>query len=466
MQHSSETLQSNTRLLLMLAWPAIAEQLLLTMTNYVDTAMIGALNTDATAAVAINSTPVFFIVGLLTAVGVGYSVQIAHSLGARQEQLARSITRQALLGSLVSGTVIMLVTLMLAPWVPKWLGADSIILGDAQKYLFFYALGIPFQTALAVFSAVLRCAGDTKTPLQLNAGANVLNVILNFFLIFPSRTVQIGERTLRIWGAGWGAAGAAGATAFSASLMGFCCILLLFRRSGPVNLELKVSYRPDFAIIRQAVHLGIPAALERGAICSGQLLITRMVASLGNVALAANHVAVTAEAISYLPATGVSFAATTLVGQAYGGGKYSLARQFGKISGWIGLLSGGAAGIILFVCATPLAGIFSPDPDVIELAADMLRIVAVSEPLFGLSIVLSGVLRGAGNTRLPFLVVLSGMWGVRVILTPVLLFYAHMELAGVWVAMVADLMFRGILCEIQTKRLLSSNVIKLGIGRE
>ena len=111
--------------------------------------------------------------------------------------------------------------------------------------------------------------------------------------------------------------------------------------------------------------------------------------------------------------------------------------------------------MILFICATPLASIFSPDSDVIELAADMLRIVAVSEPLFGLSIVLSGVMRGVGNTRLPFLVVLSGMWGVRVILTPVLLFYAHMDLAGVWVAMVADLMFRGILCEVQTKRLLS-----------
>lgn len=119
------------------------------------------------------------------------------------------------------------------------------------------------------------------------------------------------------------------------------------------------------------------------------------------------------------------------------------------------LLSGGAAGILLFFCAAPLAAIFSPDPDVIELAADMLRIVAISEPLFGLSIVLSGVMRGAGNTRLPFLVVLSGMWGVRIILTPVLLFCAHMELAGVWVAMIADLMFRGILCEIQTKRLLS-----------
>ena len=88
----------------------------------------------------------------------------------------------------------------------------------------------------------------------------------------------------------------------------------------------------------------------------------------------------------------------------------------------------------------------------------MLRIVAISEPLFGLSIVLSGVMRGTGNTRLPFLVVLSGMWGVRVILTSVLLFYAHMELAGVWVAMIADLMFRGVLCENLTKQLLKKLV--------
>lgn len=455
MRHSTDSLKSNTRLLLVLAWPAIAEQMLLTMTSYVDTAMIGALSTNATAAVAINSTPVFFLVGLLTAVGVGYSVQIAHSLGARQERLAQKITQQALLGALTAGIVLMLLTLLLAAWVPKWLGADAVILEEAQRYLFFYALGLPLQTVLAVFSAVLRCAGDTKTPLRLNAGANILNIILNYFLIFPARTLTVGGRSIPIWGAGWGTAGAAGATAFSASLMGLCCIVLLFHRSGAVSLCRRASCRPDPVITQQAIRLAIPAALERGAICSGQLFITRMVASLGNVALAANHVAVTAEAISYLPATGVSFAATTLVGQAYGAGDYRLSRQFGKISGWIGLLSGGAAGIILFLCATPLAGIFSPDPGVIEGAADMLRIVAVSEPLFGLSIVLSGVLRGAGNTRLPFLVVLSGMWGVRVVLTPILLLCAHMGLAGVWVAMVVDLIFRGILCHVLTKRLFA-----------
>ena len=456
MQQLSHTLKSNIRLLLVLAWPAIAEQLLLTMTNYVDTAMIGALSTDATAAVAINSTPVFFLTGLLTAVGVGYSVQLAHSLGARQEKLAQKITQQALLGALCAGSTFMLFTLLLAAWVPKWLGADSVILGDAQKYLFFYALGLPLQTVLAVFSAVLRCAGDTKTPLCLNAGANILNIILNYFLIFPSHTLRLGSRSIPIWGAGWGAAGAAGATAFSTSLMGVCCILLLLRRSGAVSLRWNAPCRLDPVITKQAIRLGIPAALERGAVCSGQLLITRMVAALGNTALAANHVAVTAEAISYLPATGISFAATALVGQACGAGEYRLSRQFGKIAGWIGVLSGGAAGVLLFLCAVPLAGIFSPDAAVIALAAHMLRIVAVSEPMFSLSIVLSGVLRGAGNTRTPFLVVLCGMWGVRVILTPVLLFCFHMGLAGVWVAMVADLIFRGILCQVQTKRLFET----------
>lgn len=455
MQRSAGCLTANIRLLLRLAWPAILEQLLLTMTNYVDTAMIGALSTNATAAVAINSTPVFFIVGLLTAVGVGYSVQTAHSLGAGQEELARTVTHQALLGAAVSGGAVMAVTLLLSGCIPLWLGADHVILRDAQSYLFFYALGIPLQTVLTVFSAVLRCAGDTTTPLWLNTGANALNVVLNFFLIFPSRTVQLGGDPVYIWGAGWGAAGAAVATAFSTSLMGLWCIVLLLRRSGPVSLTRLSLCRPDPGITRRAVQLGIPAALERGTICSGQLLITRMVASLGNVALAANHVAVTAEAISYLPATGVSFAATTLVGQSFGAGDLRLARQFGSISGWIGSLSGGAAGAILFLFATPLAGVFSPDPLVIQLAADMLRIVAISEPLFGLSIVLSGVLRGAGNTRLPFLIVLGGMWGVRVILTPVLLFCLHMGLAGVWAAMVLDLMFRGIMCQIQTKRLFS-----------
>lgn len=193
--------------------------------------------------------------------------------------------------------------------------------------------------------------------------------------------------------------------------------------------------------------------LERAAFSGGQLFMTHMVTSLGNISLAANHVAVTAEGISYLPAQGVSFASAALVGQAVGAKDAQQARRYSSISGVVGLAAGVLAGGLLFCLAVPLSTLFTPDGEVIALAAAMLRIVAVSEPLFELSIVLSGVLRGAGDSRSPFLIVLFGMWGVRMIMAPVLLYGFHLQLGAIWIAMVADLMVRGILCWIRVRRM-------------
>lgn len=438
---------------MMLAWPSILEQLLLTLASYVDTAMVGSLGAGATAAVAINASSVWLITGLLSAIAVGYSVQVAHSIGAGEQEQAREIVRQAVMASAGAGIALMLLCVSLSPFIPLWLGADPAVLPDARRYLFFYTLGLPLQTALAVFSAIFRCMGDTRTPLLFNTGANLLNVLLNFLLIFDTRAVVVLGREITIWGAGLGVTGAAVATACSGGLAGLLLTSLAFLRHSPFQISLRDRYRPNSLIIRQAVRLAVPVALERITISSGQLLITRMVAGLGTVSLAANHVAVTAEGISYLPAQGIGFAATTLVGQSVGARDLDKARQYGRLSGMIGFLFSAAGGLFIFLLAVPLARIFSSDPQVVELAAQMLRIVAIAEPMFGASIVLSGALRGAGDTTFPFLIVLAGMWAVRVVLVPILLFAFDMGLAAAWIAMAADLMVRGIFCMLRFARI-------------
>lgn len=452
-ENSRKLRQTQTYTLLSLAGPAILEQLLLTAATYVDTAMIGTLGATATAAVAVNSSTIFLITGLLVAVGVGYSVQVAHSLGRGDTAYAAAVSRQALVGALVIGAVFMALLGGLSAQIPKWLGAEDSILNDAGKYLLYYSMGLPLQTCLAVFSAVLRCAGDTKTPLLFNAGANLINVILNFLFIFPAREITIWGEKIHVWGAGLGVAGAAMGTALSAGIMGLSLVLIIFIKKSPVQMCLGESFYPDGRIIRRAVALGLPVVLERITLSAGQLIMTRLVTSLGNLALAANHVAVTAEGISYLPAQGISFAATALVGQAVGGRDPKRARKYSNISGVVGAIAGGVGGLLLFCFARPLSGVFTPDPQVMALAADMLRIVAISEPFFGLSIVLSGVLRGTGDSRSPFFIVLLGMWGVRILMAPALLYAAGLGLSAVWIAMVADLTVRGILCGVKVKRL-------------
>ena len=211
-----------------------------------------------------------------------------------------------------------------------------MILSDARAYLWFYAMGLPLQSLLAVLSAVLRCSGDTRTPLLFNAGTNLLNVCLNYVLIFPSRQVVILGRSLSIWGVGLGVTGAAIGTALSGGLMGISMALFMALRKGPLQMTAVVLFRPQKSVVRRALALGIPVFLERACFSCGQLIVTHMVAGLGNIALAANHVAVTAEAISYLPAQGVSFAATASVGQAIGGNQPVLARRYGVLSGRIG----------------------------------------------------------------------------------------------------------------------------------
>ena len=397
--------------LLLLSWPAILEQLLLTAANYIDTAMVGSLGTNATASVAINSSVCFLLLGLFAAAGVGYSVQVAHALGGNDQTRARTAAHQAVTGGLLIGLGAALCILPLSRFIPQWLGAEAAILPDARRYLFFYGMGLPLQSLLAVLSAVLRCSGDTRTPLLFNAGANVLNLCFNFLFIFPARDVVIGNQTFFFWGAGLGVSGAAIGTALSNGLMGLSMMVYMALHKSALQLTPDGPYCPQPAVVRRALSLGTPVFLERACFSCGQLFMTRLVTSLGNVSLAANHVAVTAEAISYLPAQGVSFAATAVV-------------------------------------AHPLAGIFSPDQDVISLAAQMLQIVAISEPLYGLSIVLGGVLRGTGDSRTPFFTILIGMWAVRMPLAPILVFGFGFGLSAVWIAMVADLMLRGILCQI------------------
>lgn len=455
---------SSVKYIMRLAWPAILEQMLLTMATYVDTAMIGALGYRATAAVAVNASTTWLIMGPLSALGVGYSVQVAYSLGARDDARARGISCQALTGALCFGCALMLLFMPLSSHIPVWLGADEEILKDAQAYLFFFSAGIPFQALLNVFFAILRCSGDTRTPMYINVAANLSNVVLNFFLIFSPRCICIAGREFSVWGAGWGVAGAAIATSLSYALAAAALTAILFVRSSPVQLQWGRACLPRRDVTRKALRLGIPVAFERVATSSGQLVMTSLVTSLGSVALSANHVAVTAEAISYLPANGISFAGTTVIGQAVGAKRAEDARRDARTLGLLGLLAGTIGGGVLYFLSVPLAGLFSPDEEVIRLAAAMLRIVAVAEPMFGLAIVLAGVLRGAGKTAVTFWSVTIGMWCVRVTTAMLFLHVLHLGLHGLWLAMVADLIARGTMNLFFVKRLDWTRICEINGG--
>ena len=432
-----------------LSWPAIIEQILTTMVSYVDTAMVGVLGAAGTAAVSVNAAPIWLANGLLMGVGVGYSVQVSNAIGAQDDEKARRVIRQGVLATIVVGLLGLLLYQSLAGLIPRWLGAEPEVLPQAVAYLRFYTMAMPFMAAGQIFSAILRCMGNTRAPLYFNTAANLLNVCLNFLLIYPTRRAAVLGLSLTIPGAGLGAAGAAIASAAALAVSGTALLFTGTRQGERFRVRLREGLRPDGAIIRQAVRLGLPSAVERATINLGQIATTAVVASLGTVALAANQIAVTAEGLCYLPAYGISFAGIALVGQSVGAKNREDAATYGSLAARLGFVVAVGTAAALFLTAPLLASLFNTDAAVVEQAALMLRIVAFCEPFFALSIVCSGTLRGAHDVQVPMVVGLVCMWGIRVPLAPVLVYFGGLGLAGVWLAMDADLVLRGLLCALR-----------------
>lgn len=190
--------------------------------------------------------------------------------------------------------------------------------------------------------------------------------------------------------------------------------------------------------------------MERATVSVAQIIITAVITGIGTTAVAANHLAVTAESISYLPAYGVAVAATTLVGQAVGAGRKDLAKRFARLVTWIGILVMTFGGLLLFCLAPQLIRIFTSESEVVALGTQVLRIVAFAEPLFGASIVASGALRGDGDSKGPFFISLATMWGVRITLS--FLLAGSLGLNGVWLAMAAELCVRGLIFMVRLYR--------------
>ena len=432
-----------------LSWPAIMEQILATMVSYVDTAMVGVLGAGGTAAVSVNAASIWLINGILAGVGVGFSVQISHAVGAGDDNRVRQVLRQSVLGAFACGLAALAVYQLLAGLIPLWLGAKPDVYPAAVAYLRCYTAALPFASAGIVFSAVLRCMGNSKAPLILNTMANLLNIVLNFFFIYPTRQADILGWTVTIPGAGLGAAGAAIASAIALTASGAAMVWVALRQGERYRVNLREGLRPDGPILRRAAMLGLPSAAERATVNLGQIAMTALVTHLGTVALAANQIATTAEGLCYLPAYGISYAGIALVGQSVGARKREDARAYGTLAAKLGFVAAIGTASALFLLAPPLAGLFNSDPRVVEQAALMLRIVAFCEPFFALSIILSGTLRGAHDVRLPMVVGLVCMWGIRVPLAPVLVYFAGFGLAGVWLAMDVDLIVRGLLCALR-----------------
>lgn len=410
--------------------------------QYIDASMVGRLGADDSASIGLVSTSLWLFWGICSAMTSGYSVQVAHCVGAQDDEGARKVLREGITSSLIFSIITAIIGISIAFPLPHWLGGSETICPKSSLYFIVFVAALPLLTLNYLGCGVLRCVGNMKVPSILSGMMCALDCILNFLLIFPTHHYDLGAFTLTIPGADLGVLGAAlgtvGAEAICAAVvMYYACVrqpeLRIFRSKG--------SFRPTRFITRKAASISAPMTLEHGVICGAQIAITMIVAPLGIVAIAANAFAVTAESLCYMPGYGIGDAATALTGQSHGAGRPRLVRQFGFMSVGLGMAIMSVMGVLMYFFATDIMSVITPVEEIKSLGAEVLRIEAFAEPMFAASIVAYGVFVGVGQTTLPAIMNFGSIWVVRVPLAWLLA--RSMGLRGVWTAMCIELIFRG-----------------------
>ena len=418
-QGESIPLGDTARVAAALSVPAILQQLVVTAMEYIDAAMVGHIGAEATAAIGIVSSSTWLLHGILVGLFTSFAIQIAQYLGADRQDDARGVLRQSMIFNILLGCGMAALGIGICRFLPGWLGADPSLQGNASAYFGIWSAALPFSMAMGMYSAMLRATGDALTPSLISVLVCVLDIFFNFFLINPTREMELFGQTVTMFGFGWGVPGAALGTALATMIGGLAA-------------------------------LAVPLAAERAALSSAQVLLVRIVSQLGTVAIAANSLAVSAEGLCYMAGYGIQDASIALVGQAVGAHRRDMSKRFAWLCTGMGMGIMALSGVLMWLFAPALMSIFTADAAVIALGAQMLRIEAFAEPMFGASIVASGAMQGAGDSTACFVLNLFSMWGVR--LTLAFLLAPRFGLAGVWTAMCVELCTRGVLFLLRLAR--------------
>lgn len=435
---SGGTLTTGQQLLLclMLSYPAIIAQLSSVLMQYIDTSMVGHLGAAAGASIGLVSTCMWLLGGFCGACGSGFSVQVAHLIGANDFQSAREVLRQGLLSALAFSGGIALIGMAIAGPLPHWLGGTDEIASDATKYFFIVSACLPFMQIDWMCASMLQVSGNMKVPSYLNIGMCILDVGFNYLFIYVLKM---------------GVVGAALGTGLAEMITAAAMLYFVTVRSPELNLlQDNGLFRPTKPVLNKALNIGGPMALQNILIRGGYIASTVIVAPLGTIAIAANSFAITAESFCYMPGYGIADASTALVGQSVGANRKELAKRFAWITTLTAMVIMGFLAILMYIFAPQLMGLLTPDGEVIGLGARVLRIEAFAELGYAASIVAYGAFVGAGDTKWPSVMNFTSMWIVRII--PAIFLVKAYGLVGFWIAMAGELTFRGTIFLIRLAR--------------
>ncbi|MHA1565736.1 MAG: MATE family efflux transporter [Alphaproteobacteria bacterium] len=429
--------------------PVLLEQLLAILVWFSDRLLVGHyLQTEHQAAITLMAYVLWLMYGLFATVGIGATAMVARFVGAGDEQLARKVTNQALLVGAVLAIAVTGLGAAFGERIVLFLQLRGEAADLATTYFNYMLPAIPLMMLEGVGIACLRGAGDMVAGLIIMAVVNVVNVIVSWTLV-----LGLGPMPKLGW------EGVAIGTLCGFVVGGLMVLFLLGRGRSGLKIQRRLLL-PDRDLIRRLFWTGLPGGADMLSIIGCQLWFVAVINQLGNLATAAHGVAICVESMAFLPGAAFQMAAATLAGQYLGAGDY---RRAGR-SAWMACLLGGgimvSVGIVLFFYAGWLAPLFvsAEQAAVARMATPLLRIISLAMPALALTLILSGALRGAGDTRWPLAFSLIGLLGIRIPGAYWLAFNSvtiagidwtipgwGLGVVGTWYAMVADIHVRAAL---------------------
>lgn len=425
------------RTLIILSIPTILEEVLSTLLQYVDTAMVGSLGENATAAISVTTTITWVVNSIPHGAAVALLALIARNVGADKKENITKYSKQAVFLILVCTFIVGVPSLMLGKYIPEWMGAAPDICESASRYFMIISLPMLFRVTSSVLGSVIRATKDTKTPMYINLLSNLLNIGLNMVFIF---------------GLDWNVTGAAISSAISYTVGGIL-MFAAYRRNRLLYWKWeKLRDIFDWEATKEVVCIGMPVMGNSLTSCFGYVIFARLVSGMGTRVFAAHSLAVTAETLFYIPGYGLRTATSTLVGIALGEQDEKKLDHVCKVSIYLTVAMMFLSGMVLYFIAVPLMKLFTPVEEVALLGADMLKLVAFSEPFFGLMIVLEGIFNGLGKNQYAFVIETASMWGVRILFSYLCVVVWKLDLQAVWYCMIMDNVCKAVLLWIAKLR--------------
>ena len=430
--------------MIILSIPTVLEEIMSTLLQYVDTAMVGHLGEEATAAVSTTTTIGWLIGGAIHAVGIAMLAMMSRAVGERDELRLKRLSGQAIFLVIISAVIFGGLSIILSPFIPIWMGAAPEVQNPASEYFFIISIPMVFRASSLILGSSIRATLDTKTPMIVNLIANILNVILDYLFIYIM---------------GWGVRGAAYATALCYTIGG---MLMFFAYMKKREFAIKLSeLRPDGEILREIRGIALPAMGTQATSSLGYVVFAGLVSGMGTTIFAAHSIAVNAETIFYIPGYGLSSATSAMTGVAIGERNAKKLKTIIRASVVMTIGAMVINGVILFLIADPLMSVFTNSARVVELGARMLRMVAFSEPFFGLMICMQGLFYGMGRTKNVFYIEAFSMWGIRILFTFLTVKVWQLGLTEVWYCMIADNIVKAVLLALSMVLLIKSGKINV-----